>query len=242
MFSDEDIRINGNCRLDGSGHANGALRCTSGSTTSSWHINGVLSAVGNVQHPNSVESVSNADHITIPPPNIDALRTEAGVNWEPLPRTEVGRGANRRWECNPPALSGDLEGKVYFCDGDLTVSGSHSNVVFVATGNIVYNGAGVRGEPRVNSDGVTVEPVTVGVYASGSITFNGASVAYGLFHAGGNYTHNGAGTVYGGIVAGGDITRNGVFEFTEWDEFDLSVRPPPPDLTMRALIAWQELF
>lgn len=220
LLADNDIDIHGNAQLNGSAHANGNFGVTGGNSS---HTGGTLSAGGTV-------SMSGADSANI---RQGAAQVEVpAVTSDYLASMQA---AAYQQSCNLN-LSGDQGGKIYYCNGNASVSGSHSNVTIVASGNITYNGSGTRG-----GTGKSGTAVTVAIVAGGGITFNGSGTAYGIFWSNGGYTHNGSGEVKGTVISGGGITRNGVFNFEQIEEFDNDGLPNSSPTPFR-IGAWTEVL
>ncbi|WP_143097622.1 pilus assembly PilX family protein [Modicisalibacter xianhensis] len=123
--------------------------------------------------------------------------------------------------------SGDMGGKTYFCNGELTVSGSFNNVTLFANGNIDHNGASNLSDQQ---------SVDVAMFSTGSIAFNGKNDAYGVFWADGDITQNGSSVIGGSMISGGAMTLNGGFTFIS--NSDISVEVVPSQVVRDS---WQEV-
>ena len=216
MLADGNIRINGSSIYTGSVHANGNFRNNGSSVLNNWNsvddsgntvVNvSAISAQGSAQFSGSIGEggaiIPNAPPIPVP----SAL--------EYINQNKNNSGVIQ--SCNIP--SGDLEGKIYYCSGNLTISsGSYSNGTIMAQGNITHNGASGLGSSS---------EATIAIVSGGNITFNGSNTTYGVFWSEGNLVQNGSSVIGGGIVAGGSITRNGSFLFTQTE---ISTSLPLPE-------------
>ncbi len=208
ILSDGDIVINGAPDMIGSMHANGDVIQNGAGT-----INGMVSAGGNI----SIDSI-DPDGKPVPQEENAELRevpkiTNADFDaWRTLAETTPNIYVNGSHTVHH-SDTGDLNGKIIFVDGDLTIQGGGDSIVnatIIATGDVTF-----RGQSETQSLG---GPVEVAVIAGGNITFNGSGDSWGVFWCNGNFRRNGAANVNGAIVAGNaiedlDITFNGSFSF-----------------------------
>lgn len=192
LLSDNDIRINGGPDLDGSAHANNVLD-VKGNGTLTGTVSAVLTA--SMDKVEDEQVISGAAKIEVP----SAL---SFIN-------EYISDASNSYTSSCTIGSGDHGGSVYYCNGNVTTSGSFSNVTILAQGNVTHNGASSLGSGAL----------TVAIIAGGNITINGSNDTYGVFWAEGNVTQNGSSVLGGSVVAGGDITRNGEFNYVQADNF-----------------------
>ncbi|NMG14392.1 hypothetical protein [Aromatoleum bremense] len=178
---------------NGSAHANGNFTNKSGA--SSLSVGSTISAHGDADL-GIGGGQSNVDRIDVPSASdyINENKDKAGVIHG----------------CTIP--SGDLDGNVYFCEGDASTSGDFSNGTIMAIGDVAQNGSAHLG----GDSGTTL---TVAIIAGGNITVNGSNDTYGVFWADGTVTQNGSSILGGSIVARGDITRNGAFNYVQYDDF-----------------------
>lgn len=220
LISNNNVDINGNANVTGSIFANGNIDISGGNNTLT---DGIVSAQGSVAMAGVSPDYLNpgADIATVP------VVTDA---W--LAQMQAAAAVQI---CNI-VLVGDQLARIYYCEGDATVSGIFSNATIVATGNVTKSGGGQTG-----GLGKSSSAVTVAVVAKGDITFNGSSDDNAVFWSNGTYTHNGSGTVRGTIIAGGDITRNGTFNFQQIEAMQNTSLPPTVAQPSRVL-GWQEIL
>lgn len=107
------------------------------------------------------------------------------------------------------SVDGGWEEKRFYCPGALTLSGSFSGAVIMASGDITHNGNSELGDPDTDGTG----EVDTYIVSGGSITLNGSDDSYAALHADGDIIQNGESKLYGSIVSGGSITRNGGIDF-----------------------------
>lgn len=220
LRSGGNIDINGNADIIGSAYANGNFSVSGGNNSLT---NGEIDAGGTAKM-NGVASnllTSGADTAPV------AAITDAWL-------AQMSAAASVK-SCNL-SLSGDQSGKIYYCDGNATVSGDFSNATIVASGNVIKSGSG-----QLGGSGKSSTAVTVAIAAKGNITFNGNSTDYSVFWANGNYTHNGSGDIKGSMTIGGNITRNGKFSFEEITNVQNDQIATSPTGTSRVAL-WQEIL
>jgi Tfp pilus assembly protein PilX len=216
ILSDGDININGAPDMTGSIHANGDVV-----QNGAGIIRGNVSAGNSVSIGSTVEDggiYANADLFDVPQVTTDhfnAWRTQAMI----APNSYVNGN-------HTVPDTGNLNGKIIFVDGDVTIpnSGSNSiiNATIIATGNVTF-----RGQSTLESPG---GPVGVVVISGGDILFNGSGDSWGAFWCNGSFKRNGSSNVNGAIVAGNavadlDITFNGAFEFIHSDNINSNIVP-----------------
>lgn len=127
--------------------------------------------------------------------------------------------------------SGSMKDKVYYCPGNLNVTGGEiSNVTLLAEGSINHSGSIKLGE---------ADELSVVMAAKKDITLNGSSWMYGVLWAGGSIYHNGSSRIYGAVVAGEDIYRNGGMEYTQIKEIGNSNIPLPESINV---VAWEGVY
>ncbi|MFG6178642.1 PilX N-terminal domain-containing pilus assembly protein [Halomonas sp. THAF12] len=182
LLAGDDVRINGASVFDGSAHANGKVV-----------VNGAY-----VQWDEDASVTDEGDGVEVGIPEVDFAPYLEGEYDVVTLDVKEGRGGKAN-SCNFD-YAGDLEGKVFYCDGDMTMSSSgFHNAILLAEGEVSQNGAVSTGESGVST----------AVLAKGDIVFNGASVVYGWFLSGGDVRQNGSSVLNGSIVAHGTIRRNG---------------------------------
>lgn len=196
MISGGTININGNKTLNGNIHANSNVNLN-GSTTI---LGGVVTAGGIINSNNILASLLKPFS---PQVNVPAV-TDTYLN------QLKGQAAAQTCNIN---LTGDQGGKIYYCNGNATISGNFSNATVVSTGDVNKNGSGQQG-----GAGKSNSAVTVAIIAKGNVNFNGSNNDYSVVWTNGDYNHNGSGAVRGSIVARGNINRNGAFNFQEMTE------------------------
>lgn len=207
MLAGVDIDINGSSIFDGSLHANGALEIK-----------------GSYLQRNDDATMTEGFEVEIP--EVDFSPYINGDYEVVELEAESGRGNNPDF-CEF-SYSGDLNGRVFYCDGDIEMasSGSFSNAILLSEGGVTQDGSIQAGE----------EGVDVAVLAKGDIRFNGASTIYGWFLAGGDVRQNGSSVLNGSIVAHGTIRRNGGMIFKH--EPDGNVNLPPGEGEEKSIISW----
>lgn len=110
---------------------------------------------------------------------------------------------------DPGVDDGPGEGnKIYYCPGDLTVTGDFGGVTVMSEGNFTHNGT-------LSINESSVPPIDTFVVTGGDIVLNGASgtETYGSFLAEGDFVQNGDSKVYGAIVVSGSIIANGGIDY-----------------------------
>ncbi|MBB3141670.1 hypothetical protein [Halomonas organivorans] len=182
LLAGEDININGASVFDGSAHANGK-----------FVVNGAY-----LQWDEDASVTDGGDGIEVDIPEVD-FAPYLGGEYDVV-TLEVKEGKGGKANSCSFDYAGGLEGKVFYCDGDMTMSSSgFHDAILLAEGEVSQNGAITTGESGVST----------AVLAKGDIVFNGASVVYGWFLAGGDVRQNGSSVLNGSIVAHGTISRNG---------------------------------
>lgn len=102
--------------------------------------------------------------------------------------------------------SGNLSGRVYYCDGDIEIGSSFENATLLSSGNVTNKGSITIGS--------FFDDVNTEIIAKGDISFSGASIVYGgWFLSGRDINQNGSSVFYGSMIAHRDINRNGSAEF-----------------------------
>lgn len=249
ILTNGDLTIHGSPDIIGSLHANGNIQQTGSGT-----IDGNLTAHGtaNVEASVTGDIESSAETIEVPmitradfqdlQSRADVLLNDpaAGAQAGSDDATEIPEAAgNANNEADDistkePAVfdgSGDQQGRIIFCEGDLTINGSDiSNATIVATGNITINGS-------TQPNGSTID---VAMMAGGDITINGSNTSYGVFWSNGGFVQNGDGQVCGTIVCQGDISRNGSFTFVY--NGDIENENLPSAAPGYRLVSWKQQF
>ncbi len=217
ILSDGNIDINGAPDMTGSIHANGDVVQTGGGI-----IRGNVSAGNSVSIGSTIEDggvYANADLIEVP-----KVTSEDFNAWESIAKNDPNNlYVNGNYTFRD---TGNLNGKIIFVNGDVTIpnSGANSviNATIIATGDVTF-----RGQSTLESPG---GPVGVVVIAGQDILFNGSGDSWGAFWCNGSFRRNGSSNVNGAIVAGNavadlDITFNGAFEFTHSDNINSNIIP-----------------
>lgn len=119
--------------------------------------------------------------------------------------------------------------KIYYCPGDLEVSGDFSGAALMANGSITHNGSSDLG--TYQEEGV----VDTFLYATGGITLNGQNDTYGEYLSDGDFRQDGTSTIYGTVVSGGSIRANGGIDFVAMDTGKIKY------ITSGSLDTWNEL-
>ena len=214
IVSDGNITINGAPTITGSLHANGSIVQNGDGT-----ITGNVSAVGTVDVDSAVSGVAqnNAPYMETPKVTqqlLDNMRTDVLTGEQADPASYV-------YYPDTITISDDVQDKVIFVDGDVTISNNtkiNNNTTIIATGNIIFRGESSF-EEGAGPDDEGFE-IKTAIIAGGNITFNGSGHSYGVFWANGDFVRNGSNYAHGSIVAAGgvdnpDIIYNGVFEFNQ---------------------------
>ena len=245
LLADQNIQMNGNAFLTGSAHANGNLEVTGGgSELIHWTdgdgnvITANLSASGTAEF----KGEKGLGSVTQGADNVDVPSAAAHIQDIVAQASESGSSISVIETCTIP--SGDLGGAIYYCAGPSLTLGpegkgkgggsptNYSNGTIMVNGNVSFNGASALG---ANGE------LTLAVIASGNITMNGASDAYGLWWSDGTVTQNGSSVLGGAVVAINDITRNGVFNYVQVDEFSPSIPLPMNPDKPSAVTGWREI-
>lgn len=221
------IDITGSITLTGTVHSNTSFRATGQSLLNSYQGNpSRVSSTGTVQLVGT--GVNNSTRLPnaarIPPagePFPSAIAHIQGYQGERVTTCSVPPTASP----NDPqtgapycaVASGETVascgGRVYYCNGIMTVNGSIKNAIIMATGDITQNGSSVLG--AVGGEVL----VTTALIAGGNIQIGGSNNTYGYFWADGNITQTGSSLVGGRLIAGGTIERSGGFTFVQYDGF-----------------------
>ena len=220
MIAGGDIDIKGNATISGSAMANGDFSVSGGNSNLT---NGTVSAAGKASMKGVAANLVNSGVAAVTVPVITAA-------W----LTTMQAKANVQ-SCSLN-LSGDQSGKIYYCSGNASVSGSFSNATIIASGTMTSNGAG-----QLGGGSNSASANTVAIIAGGSITANGSSNNNAVFWTNGNFTQNGSSSLSGTIVAGGNIRRNGVFTFTNATLVQNPVISTVPNAPARVAL-WQEIL
>lgn len=231
LLAHGNIGIQGNANLTGSGHANGNFNVTGGNSS----LNDRTGVDDEGNPITMTASVSGHGSASMSGGGVNQDHVVSGAQTVTVPSASAYINANRDNQgvinsCSIP--SGNLNGAVYYCNGNATTSGNFSNVTILATGSVTHGGSAQLG---------ISQELTVMIVAGGNITINGANNTFGVFWAGGNITQNGASILGGSIIAGGNITRNGVFNYVQYDDFgDLGMPMAPP--SGLSIESWVEVF
>ncbi len=135
-------------------------------------------------------------------------------------------------------LSGDQGGKIYYCNGDLTLKGSFSNATIVSSGKVTNSGAGLMGGGSRSK-----ESIAVAIVAAGNLTINGLNSDNAVYWTNGNVVQNGLNAQAGAIVAGGSITWNGGYNFnSNGNIIDNDEISTTATSSVSRLTAWQEVL
>ncbi|MGM0703319.1 MAG: pilus assembly PilX family protein [Pseudomonadota bacterium] len=214
VFSGNGMLAGVNINIKGSSVFDGSL-----------HANEVLDIKGSYVQRNDDATMTDGFEVEIP--EIDFSPYMSG-GYE-IVELEVESGKGSDPDSCEFSYSGDLDGRVFYCSGDIEMasSGSFSNAILLSEGGVTQNGSIQAGE----------EGIDVAVLAKGDIRFNGASTVYGWFLAGGDVRQNGSSVLNGSIVAHGTIRRNGGMTFKH--EPDGSVNLPPGEDEEKSIISWR---
>lgn len=243
MKAEKNIEINGNSTIVGNVHSNSDVDIkqltdgTIGFITASGQVTTNDNDVVYSDDPSACDSVvcasSGVGTVDIPSALDEISRIYDSVNGTAL-LVDI---TNPDGTCDDLSLSGGQDGKVYYCNGDLDISGSFNDVTILATGSLTHGGASTLG-----NDG----EVDTFVVSGGDMIFNGRDggggqdePSYAVYFSGGDFTQNGTSVIHGAIVSGGEITRNGGIEFVAMNDMDNDFLPKVTVLSK--ILSWVEL-
>jgi len=219
-----NVEVNGKSTIVGNVHANGDvdLKQLTDETVGSITASGTVKSKDLETHDPDVAcetavcAASGVDSVEIPPVVVSEFIGDFyDASGNVIPGEDVYVELDVvGGECDLN-ISGDQSEVLYYCAGDLNLSGSFNNTTIVADGNIDHGGSSNLGE---KSDGE--QPVDTLIAATGNIIMNGNDDSYAVFYANGSMTQNGNSELFGSIVVGQDVTRNGGIVFTDMDNVD----------------------
>ncbi|WP_083761825.1 pilus assembly PilX family protein [Alkalilimnicola ehrlichii MLHE-1] len=97
----------------------------------------------------------------------------------------------------------------YYCEGNVEVGGSFSDVTIIATGDLTHNGAA-----QYSAEGES----NTAFIAQGNMEFNGKTgPSTATYWTDGDFVHNGSSDISGSVVASGEVVFNGGSSFVAED-------------------------
>ncbi len=224
LLSEEDVDVRGSADFRGGAHGNRNFINTGNSTLWGATISSTVGMTENLTLRDGGQVLSGQPKVEVPSVN-------AYINGgDGIPAAKDAPNVIK--SCNLPS-NGNLGGNTYFCDSNLTVGRNTAlrNGTVLVNGDVTYRGAadlGAAGE------------LSLGIFATGDITFNGSRDSHAVWWAEGNIRQNGSSSLNGAAVSGGTIRINGASEYIQNDDFGTIALPTVPGLPSNAR-GWREL-
>jgi PilX N-terminal len=193
LLSHETIKVSGSANITGNAHSNDDFTVSS---------NGSQNAIANGK-------VTAHDDVSFSGANVPSAAKQSNAALRDL-SAEVGRvGDEKNYgrvfdnavfsSCNN--LGPDLKGEVFYCNGDLVLSGNTTNGTIFVKGNVESSGDLSRLTLVVDGSFTQKGAANWGVSSSTSVSI--ASTGNININGGGNFN------MYGSLWADGDVVRNG---------------------------------
>lgn len=188
LLAGESINIDGDSTINGRAHANES-------------INAKLTQQDSELDKRDDDGLTSGYAISLPEINFSKFSEKIELS------REEGKGKDKGSYYCDFNLSGNLGGKIYYCNGNVEINSSFENATILSEGKVEDNKGSIT-LGKYNSD------ENVKIISKGSISFSGSSIVYGgIFLSGKSINQNGSSVFYGSLTAYENINRNGAAQF-----------------------------